>query len=81
MGDNVFVKIPITNTKGETTVGLVKKLLDSWSKCNVTAVFTLKTGKTTYEKANNKTNLIISIFSGRIADTAEIQLKLSKSLY
>ena len=74
-GDNVFVKIPITNTKGETTVGLVKKLLDSGVKCNVTAVFTLKQVKQIYEKANNKTNLIISIFSGRIADTGRNPIK------
>ena len=74
-GDNVFVKIPITNTKGETTVGLVKKLLDSGVKCNVTAVFTLKQVKQIYEKANNKTNLIISIFSGRIADSGRNPIK------
>ena len=74
-GDNVFVKIPITNTKGETTVGLVKKLLDFGIKCNVTAVFTLKQVKQIYENTNNKTNLIISIFSGRIADTGRNPIK------
>ena len=80
-GDNVFVKIPITNTKGETTVGLVKKLLDSGVKCNVTAVFTLKQVKQIYEKANNKTNLIISIFSGRIADTGRNPIKTIEEFY
>ena len=79
-GDNVFVKIPITNTKGETTVGLVKKLLDSGVKCNVTAVFTLKQVKQIYEKANNKTNLIISIFSGRIADSGRNPIKTIEEL-
>ena len=74
-GDNVFVKIPITNTKGETTVGLVKKLLDFGIKCNVIAVFTLKQVKQIYENTNNKTNLIISIFSGRIADTGRNPIK------
>ncbi len=68
-GKNVYVKIPITNTKGESTVELVKTLLNLGVKCNVTAVFTLKQVKEIFENSNNKTNLIISIFSGRIADT------------
>lgn len=74
-GDNVFVKIPITNTKGETTVRLVKKLLDSGVKCNVTAVFTITQVKEIFENANDKTNLIISVFSGRIADTGRNPIK------
>ena len=74
-GDNVFVKIPITNTKGETTVRLVKKLLDSGVKCNVTAVFTITQVKEIFKNANDKTNLIISVFSGRIADTGRNPIK------
>jgi transaldolase len=72
-GKNVFVKIPITNTKGEPTKGLIKKLLASNIPVNVTAVFTIDqiNSLIPYMVPNMGSNTpsILSIFAGRIADT------------
>ncbi len=68
-GKSIFVKIPITNSKGEKTYGLIKKLLEKKIKCNVTAILTIQQVKEVYEISNSETNVIISIFAGRIADT------------
>lgn len=63
-GKNVYVKIPITNTKGESSVPLIKRLLDI--KLNITAVFTPEQVKLLPIFVSPT---IISIFAGRIADT------------
>ena len=68
-GNNVYVKIPITNSKGEKTSELVKKLLRKGIKCNVTAILTFEQVKEIYDISQNDTEVIISIFAGRIADT------------
>ena len=68
-GKNVFVKIPVTNTKGESTHELVKKLSDEGISCNVTAIFTFGQLKLITDSLNNETPIILSIFAGRIADT------------
>ena len=68
-GENVYVKIPITNSKGEKTSKLVEKLLDKGIKCNVTAILTLEQVKEINNISKNTTEVIISIFAGRIADT------------
>ncbi len=68
-GENVFVKIPITNSKGIKTSKLIEKLTDKGVKCNVTAILTIQQVKEIYEIINNETEIIISIFAGRIADT------------
>lgn len=64
-GENVYVKIPVTNTKGETSYALIEKLQDL--HLNITAVMTCAQ----IEALRNITaqNHIISIFAGRIADT------------
>lgn len=67
---DVFVKIPVTNTKGEPNYGLIRLLNEEGVKVNVTAVFT---PNQTHNILENITNpdvpVIISIFSGRVADT------------
>ena len=67
---DVFVKIPVTNTKGEGNYGLIRLLNEEGVKVNVTAVFT---PNQTHNILENITNpdvpVIISIFAGRIADT------------
>jgi transaldolase len=68
-GKSVFVKIPITNSKGKKTSSLIKKLLENKIKCNVTAILTIQQVKEIYEISNPETDVIISIFAGRIADT------------
>ena len=68
-GENIFVKIPVTNTKGQSTKQLVKSLLDNNIKVNVTAVFTKEQIDEFCPYLIGKTDVVFSIFSGRIADT------------
>lgn len=63
-GNNIYVKIPVINTKGELSEELLHKLLDSRIKVNLTAI----TNKLYFDSLTT-TPLIISIFAGRIADT------------
>jgi len=75
---NVYVKIPIINTKNKFNTSLIGKLNKEGIKINVTAVFTVKQTKKLLKKIGKKTSLIISIFAGRIADTgidAESEVK------
>lgn len=68
-GENIHVKIPITNTKGQYTLNVIESLVRDNVKVNVTAVFTqtqINLLKTVLP--NNKDN-IVSIFAGRISDT------------
>jgi transaldolase len=67
-GKNVYVKIPITNTKGYSCIKLILKLIELKVKINITAVFTLDQIKKISSALNNE-DCIVSIFSGRIADT------------
>lgn len=68
-GDNIFVKIPIINTKGESTSYMIGKLLKDGIKVNVTAVFTIQQIDSLIPYIDSRSDLIISIFAGRIADT------------
>lgn len=68
-GENVFIKIPITNTKGETSYELIKKLTDKGMKLNVTAILTLEQVENVSKCINPETPVIVSLFAGRIADT------------
>ena len=68
-GKNVNVKIPITNTKGESTVKLVEILSAKGIICNVTAIFTTSQLQEIVNVLDPKTPAILSIFAGRIADT------------
>ncbi|MBP1641175.1 MAG: transaldolase [Bacteroidetes bacterium] len=68
-GDNVYVKIPITNTKKETTCEIIKELSDSGVKLNITAIMTLQQVIDVVSSLNANTPSYVSIFAGRIADT------------
>jgi transaldolase len=68
-GQNVNVKIPITNTKGESSVGLIRRLSDDGIALNVTAILTLEQVEAVAEAISPETNTIVSVFAGRIADT------------
>jgi len=68
-GENVYVKIPITNTKGESCINSVKKLSSMGIKVNVTAIMTVAQVRSVVEVLNPKIESYISIFAGRIADT------------
>ena len=78
-GRNSYAKIPITNTKGKKTSELIKKLSQSGVKCNVTAVLTLDQVRDVYNSIDKNTDTILSIFSGRIADTGQDPNKIFKS--
>jgi transaldolase len=67
-GKNIFVKIPIVNSKGDSNLKIIKKLSSENIKINITAIFTIKQIKD-IAKIKYKNKLIISVFSGRIADT------------
>ena len=67
-GASVFVKIPITNTKGESSLPLVAELTKSGVKVNVTAVFTEQQIDETASALTGTSGSNISVFAGRIAD-------------
>jgi transaldolase len=68
-GSNVYVKIPVTNTKKETCYALVKKLTAQGVKVNVTALMTLAQTRDVVAALNPTVPSYVSIFAGRIADT------------
>lgn len=67
--DNVNVKLPITNTKGESAVPSVGRLSKQGVIVNVTAIFTLDQVRAVAEALDPETPAIVSVFAGRIADT------------
>ena len=66
---NIYIKIPVSNTKGEFSGDLIKKLSSEGLSLNVTAVFTEKQVHSIVKLLNKNTKNFISIFCGRIADT------------
>ena len=65
---NVYVKIPVVNTKGKFTGRIIKKLSNEKVKLNITAVYTFEQVKKITRQLNKKTKAIISIFAGRMGD-------------
>ena len=68
-GRNVYVKIPITNTRSESTLPLVKELGEQGVQLNITAILTLNQVRGVSEALNPKVPSVVSVFAGRIADT------------
>ncbi|CAN7474801.1 transaldolase [Caballeronia sp. LjRoot34] len=68
-GENVYVKIPVTNTKRETCYALVKKLVAQKVKLNVTAIMTLTQVRDVVASLDPNVPSYVSVFAGRIADT------------
>ena len=77
-GKNVYVKIPVVNSKGFFTGSVIKELSDKGIKLNITAVYTFEQTKKVYEKLNKKTKSIISIFAGRMADKGKDPIPIFK---
>jgi transaldolase len=77
-GKNVYIKIPVTNTRGESTAPLVKKLSHDGLKLNVTAILTLDQVTTVAKALSPDTPSIVSIFAGRIADTGRDPMPIMK---
>ena len=85
-GRNVYVKVPVTNSKGTFMGVAINTLNKNRVKLNITAVYTAKQTKQILSKIDKKTKVIISIFGGRMADAGkdpvpefEKSLKISKS--
>ena len=68
-GKNVYVKIPITNSRGESALPLIKELASEGVKLNVTAILTLAQVEGVTAALSPKVPAVVSVFAGRIADT------------
>ena len=68
-GDNVFVKIPITNTHGNSCAPLIQELATDGLRLNVTALTTIGQVQSISDVLNPEVPMIVSVFAGRIADT------------
>lgn len=75
-GNNVYVKIPVTNTKQEACYALVKRLAAQKVKLNVTALMTLAQVRDVVAVLNPAVPSYVSVFAGRIADTGRDPLPL-----
>ena len=76
----IYVKIPVTNTRGESTANVVSALSRRGVKCNVTAVFTPQQAEEILWALDPNTPSIISVFSGRIADTGRDAVKRTRDI-
>jgi transaldolase len=77
-GDNVYVKIPITNTRRESAIPLVAELAASGVKLNVTAICTLEQVRQTAAALKGGAPSVVSVFAGRIADTGRDPVPLMR---
>ena len=70
-GKNIYVKVPVTNSKGKFMGQVISDLSKNNIKLNITAVYTAKQTSQILKKINKKTKVIISIFAGRMADAGK----------
>ena len=70
-GNNVYVKVPVVNSKGEFMGKIIKELNNQNIKLNITAIYSAKQTEKILRLINKKTKVIISIFAGRAADTGK----------
>ena len=78
-GENVYVKIPVTNSQGESTADLVKRLSLSGVKLNVTALMTLAQVRDVCFSLAGGAPAYVSVFAGRVADTGRDPLTIMKA--
>jgi len=76
--DNVYVKIPITNTSGESSIPLIEQLAGEGVKVNITAVLTPRQVKAVAAVLDPSVPAIVSVFAGRIADTGVDPMPIMK---
>jgi len=76
--ENIYVKIPVTNTSGESSVPLIEQLASEGVKVNVTALLTPRQVKAVTAALNPDVPAVISVFAGRIADTGVDPLPIMK---
>ena len=77
-GKNVYVKIPVVNSKGFFMGSVIKELSDKGIKLNITAVYTFDQVQKIYKNINKKAKSIISIFAGRMSDKGKDPLPVFK---
>ena len=77
-GRNVYVKIPVVNSKGVFMGPLIEELSSKGIKLNITAVYTYEQTKKIYKRLDKKTKSIISIFAGRMADKGKDPMPIFK---
>jgi transaldolase len=70
-GKNVYIKVPVINSKNKFTGKVIKSLNNKGIKLNITAVYTAEQTKKILQNINKKTKVIISIFAGRAADSGK----------
>jgi len=75
-GENVYVKIPVTNTKSISSVNVIRNLSHSGIKLNVTAMMTVNQVREVTQALAGDTRSCISIFAGRIADTGRDPIEI-----
>jgi transaldolase len=78
-GKNVYVKIPVTNSKGQSTLDLVKKLTQRGVNLNITAILTLKQIEEVCSTVKGGAPSVVSVFAGRIADTGRDPIPFMKA--
>ena len=80
-GKNIYVKIPVTNSKGIFMKNVINNLNQKGIKLNITAVYNSRQTKKILKSINKKTKVIISIFAGRMADVGKDPLpEIKKSM-
>jgi transaldolase len=77
-GKNVYVKIPVVNSKGKFMGSLIRELSSKKIKLNITAVYTFEQVKKVFKSLDKKSKSIISIFAGRMADKGKDPLPIFK---
>jgi transaldolase len=75
-GANVYVKIPVTNTRGESTGNLIRELSREGVKLNVTAILSLAQVESVANALEESAGAIVSVFAGRIADAGQDPIPL-----
>jgi transaldolase len=78
-GKNVYVKIPVVNSKGIFMGSVIRELSNKGIKLNITAVYTYEQTKKIFKCLNKKTKSIISLFAGRMADKGKDPIPVFKS--
>ena len=77
-GDNVYVKVPITNTRQQSAAGLIQRLSSQGVRLNITAILALDQVQEVAAAVQNGPACIVSVFAGRIADTGVDPIPIMK---
>lgn len=77
-GNNIYVKIPVVNSKGIFSGKVISTLSNNGVKLNITAVYTINQVKKIIKNINNNSKIIISIFSGRMGDIGKDPIPIIK---